>query len=323
MTTEQPDQAIWCNISARKTYYSKSLSEAQPYRTSPDDDRLIKLAFFQERWEHVVDRFIHGAFSRGLSAGRVCIGCGETSAQPYLDMLAVAICHLKAPAPAKVLEVLRNSFGISQQQWEQFLTEPKHREQRTISKLKNRCRPRVGAAEPLTLENALRKGDTARARYVVRYIQSADNYLEEAQRAVERYAETGDDHHLETFVALVTGSGITSVSHSFLFAAFGHDSFRLFQIPFAPVNITELSRMLRFRIYVPCFSKAAAREINVCHVATMSTLTNRSHYKEFFPRRKFALWRSRHNIKEKISDYRIIRDTVIGATAVQLQGHHG
>jgi hypothetical protein len=44
---------------------------------------------------------------------------------------------------------------------------PAHTEAKTLAKLKARCRPRIGAAQALSLDEALRKGDTARARHVL------------------------------------------------------------------------------------------------------------------------------------------------------------
>ena len=217
----------WCegDLERAEVYYSKSASEAQSYRNAPDDDRLIKLAFFREQWDRVVDRFTGGTFSRGFSDGKVCVGRSETAAQPFRDMLAVAVCHLDTPTPTRALKILNEAFGFSKNKWETFLTAPKHREQKSVAKLKARCRPKVGAAEAITIEAAVRKGDTPRARYVVGYIQNADASLEMAQRAVEEYVDSGDDCKLEKFIALVIGSGVTSISRSFLFSALGHDSF--------------------------------------------------------------------------------------------------
>lgn len=217
----------WCegNLEQAESYYSQAKSDAQPYRSAPDDDRLIKLAFSQEHWEKVVTRFANAAFSKWNPPQEVCLGSSVTRAQPYLDMVAVAIRQFNSPTPPQVLSLLENVFGLSERQWDSFLLKPAHRETRTIAKLKSRCRPRLGAAQGLSLEEAIRKGDTARARHVLAYIRQADEHLESAQRALERFAKTGEENELENFVSLVTDSGVTSVSHSFLFAALGHDSF--------------------------------------------------------------------------------------------------
>jgi hypothetical protein len=186
---------------------------------------LIKLAFLQEQWDKVVARFAQASFSRWNPPQEVCIGNSVTKAQSYLDMLAVAVCRWNSPTPPQVLKLLENVFGLSQEQWKTFRVKPAHMEAKTLAKLKARCRPRLGAAQALPLDEALRKGDTPRARHVLAYIQQADKHLEASQRAVDKFARTGEEPELECFVTLVTGSGVTSISHSFLFAALGHDSF--------------------------------------------------------------------------------------------------
>lgn len=217
----------WCEgkLDQAEIHYSKAKSEAQAYRSAPDNDRLIKLAFFQEQWDKVVARFGDASFGRWNSPTEVTLGSSVTRAQPYLDMLAVAVRHLNSTTPTQVLNILESVFGLSEKQWGSFRMKPTHVEAKTIAKLKSRCRPRLGAAEALSVEEALYKGNTARARHVLAYLQQADKNLEAAQRAVENFAKTGEEPELERFVSLVTGSGMASVSHSFLFAALGHDSF--------------------------------------------------------------------------------------------------
>jgi hypothetical protein len=217
----------WCEgkFDQAEKYYSQIKSEAQSYRSAADDDRLIKLAFFQEQWDKVVIRFVNASFGKLNPPSEVILGSSVTKTQPYLDMLAVAICQLNSPTPPQALNLLENLFGLSEKQWDSFRLKPVHREAKTVAKLKARCRPRLGAAEPLSAEEAFRKGGTPRARHVFTYIQQADKNLELAQRAVEEFAKTGDEAKLEFFVRSVTGSGVVSISHSFLFAALGHDSF--------------------------------------------------------------------------------------------------
>jgi hypothetical protein len=217
----------WCegDLQQAELHYSHAKSDAQSYRSGPDDDRLIKLAFFQEQWDKVTARFARASFTKWNPPKEVCIGSSVTKAQPYLDMLAVAVCRSNSPTPPQVIDLLEGAFGLSGKEWEVFRMKPVHAKTKTVANLKARCRPRLGAAQALSLAEALRKGDTTRARHVLAYIQQADKHLESAQRAVERFAKTGEQAELECFLALVTGSGVTSISRSFLFAALGHDSF--------------------------------------------------------------------------------------------------
>jgi len=217
----------WCegDLEQAESYYSRKRSEAQSYRSAPEDDRLIKLAFFQERWDKVVARFLQASFGRWNPPHEVSLGGTITKAGPYLDMLATAVCRSGSPTPPQALTLLESAFGLSQEQWRVFCSKPVHTEARMLAKLKARCRPRLGAAEAISLEDGLRKGDTARARHVLAYIRQADQHLESAQHAVEKFARTGEEAELERFIALVTDSGVTSICHSFLFSALGHDSF--------------------------------------------------------------------------------------------------
>ena len=217
----------WCegNLEQAELYYSQAKSEAQPYRSTPDDDRLIKLAFFQEQWDKVVARFASASFGKWIPPGQVTLGSSVTTARPYLDLLAAATCRLNSPTPPQVLAVIENVFGLSEGQWNSFRLLPTHKEARTVAKLKARCRPRLGGVQALSVDEAVSKGATPRAKGVLAYIQQADKNLGAAQISVERFAKNGEETELEHFVRLVTGSGISSISHSFLFAALGHDSF--------------------------------------------------------------------------------------------------
>jgi hypothetical protein len=219
------------DFAAAEAYYSKAKSEAQSYRCGPDEDRLIKLAFFQSQWELVVERFARGSFSKGMTAGKIFIGNSETSASPYLDMLAVALAKLEMPTPVRALDRLNFAFEVNKREWDDHIAKPIYRKENTVSKLRNACYPKKCARETLTVDEAARRGGTARARHVTAYIENADVALEQAQNILLRFADTGDDATLEAFIMLVTGSGIMSMSHSFLFSAFGHDSFTKDDVP--------------------------------------------------------------------------------------------
>jgi hypothetical protein len=187
---------------------------------------LIKLAFSQEDWDKVAKRFAAASFQKWNPPKEVALGSSVVAkAQPFLDMLAVAIRQLSSQTAPEILKILEDVFGHTEKQWNSFLSKPTHAETKTIAKLKARCRPRVGGVDAVSVQDAFKKGNTARARDVVAYIQTADTNLELAQRSLERFAETGEELELDRFLSNVTGSGIASLSHTFLFAALGHDSF--------------------------------------------------------------------------------------------------
>jgi hypothetical protein len=231
----------WCEgkLDEAEAYYSKPKSDAQFYRTEPDHDRLIKLAFFREDWAKVIERFCAASFSRGFLAGQVCIGRSHTTASPYLEMLACALSRADTVAPPQALDHLKHGFGVSVEDWRVLAEKIQPDETKVIAKLRKRCRPKIGAAVNRTVEAARSMGDTARARSVADYIRNADASLETAQAALERFGSTGGDADLEAFIELVIGSGIESISRSFLFAAFGHDSY-----PRSSISTSRLIRLL-------------------------------------------------------------------------------
>jgi hypothetical protein len=94
-----------------------------------------------------------------------------------------------------------------------------------IEKLKKRLSPRVKKLTPISVEQALIVGNTVRANGVLQFIRECDHLANEAQKLLEEFGNSGKEANLCQFVEIVTRSGITSVSHTFLFAAMGHDSF--------------------------------------------------------------------------------------------------
>ena len=211
--------------------YLNPNSGAQSYRTQPDYDRLIKLAFYREQWSLVVQRFVEASFSRDFSEGRVSCGNSETTAMPFLEMLSIALLKQNQDTPANVQSILTSAFGLSPKRWNSLRSEPKYAQDVTMEKIRKRCPPQPGRNPPLSVDEALSRGSTPRAKDVLEYINQCDVLLEVTQKHLEEYGKTGDERCLEQFIELVTRSGIISVSHSFLFSALGHDSFNPSDVP--------------------------------------------------------------------------------------------
>ena len=206
-------------------------SGAQSYRTQPDYDRLIKLSFVRHQWGDVIRRFVDASFSHGFSEGRVCCGSSETTTRPFLEMLAVALVALNQDTPKNVQAILTSAFGLSAKQWQEFRSDAIFRSESAVQKIEKRCPPRFGKNPPITVEEALFRGNTPRAHSVLAYIMQCDALVCKAQDHLERYGNTGDESDLNQFIEIVTRSGVTSVSHSFLFSAMGHDSFATTGVP--------------------------------------------------------------------------------------------
>jgi hypothetical protein len=179
---------------------------------SAEPDRAIKLAFFREQWHRVISKFASAGIGRGFSPGKILITAWETPAKPYLEMLAVAV-HRTAPAPEPpvISEILKHSFGMTKRQWARFASNPVFSQVATVAQLKKRCVPRTPKVQPSTLQKAMQRGATARARHLAEYIKSAEQSLERAQSVLEKFGRGGEERYLEEFIALVTGSGVTPI----------------------------------------------------------------------------------------------------------------
>jgi hypothetical protein len=225
-------------LDAAEQHYLNPKSAAQSYRTEPDHDRLIKLSFHRGQWDKVIRRFSEASFSEGFGKGMVCCGNSETAASPFLEMLAVTLIKLRQDAPAEVADILSSAFGMSAKAWRAFASNPEFASEETVARIQKKCPPRPGKNPPLTVEQALQRGRTARSLGVLEYIGKCDELLDEAQSHLERFGGTGDDSALRGFIDIVTRSGITSISHSFLFSAMGHGSISPSEAP--PERIARL-----------------------------------------------------------------------------------
>lgn len=232
---------------AAEAHYRASNNNAQPHQNGPHDDRLLKLAFAREQWQLVVERFATTSFSSGFSEGTICCGIYETAALPYLELIAIALNQLAQPTPAGIQLILERVFRMSSRRFAAFRRRTDYSDPRTIEKIKKRCIPRFRTTEPLSTDAAITRGNTPRAQKVLEYLRQCDHLVNEAQLALNAYGASGDEEELKKFVEIVTGSGLTSVSHCFLFSAMGHDSF-------APADAPPL-RMARLYSCHPVMNK--------------------------------------------------------------------
>ena len=208
-----------------KKHYLNPISKAQHYRTQPDYDRLIKLAFMREQWNDVIRFFIDAQFRFGVTKGYIVCGSSEISARPFLEMLAVALFQMNVEPSPEILSVLQSSFFLSKNKFYELQHDLKSQSTKTIQKLKKRCPPAPGKKTQITVEAAISLGDTQRSNNILNYLKECNELLCEAQECLEQFAHTGNESDLNRFIEIITYSGITSVSQSFLFSATGHNSF--------------------------------------------------------------------------------------------------
>lgn len=201
--------SILGDFKAAETHFSNASSGAQAYRTEPDYDRLIRLAFFQENWSSVMQRFTETEFSTGFADGQVCCGRSCVSAKPYLAMLAVAQVVSGGEPQAEVLGDLQEAFGVSEDEWRIFVSDGDFDQRKTIDKLKRRCPPSFGKRSPTTVESARNTGATPRAHRVLAYVKRGDEIVDSAQESLASFEQESDDRDLADFVDFVTGSGVS------------------------------------------------------------------------------------------------------------------
>ena len=210
---------------AAERHYSASKSKLHPHQNGPHDDRLLKLAFARRQWELVLSRFARTSFSKGFSEGHVCCEGVETSALPYLELIAIALNQLNHDVPDGVHLILDHVFGLTRRRFQALRRTAKYSDPATIERIRKRCVPRVKRTDSISVEEALARGNTVRENEVLKYLRDCDELVNEALAALEAYGLNGDERDLDKFIEIVTRTGVTSVSHSFLFSAMGHDSF--------------------------------------------------------------------------------------------------
>jgi hypothetical protein len=226
-TSRELGDLAWLNgdYDEAERQYSASKSKLHPHHNGPHDDRLLKLAFARGQWDLVIRRFATTSFNKGFSEGCICCGVFETAALPYLELLAIALNQLNHDVPDGVQLILDHIFGLTRRRFQALRRTPKYSDPAIIERIRKRCVPRAKQTNPISVEDALARGNTVRANEVLRYLRDCDALVNEAQAVLEAYGSSGDEGYLQKFVEIVTRTGVTSVSHSFLFSAMGHDSF--------------------------------------------------------------------------------------------------
>jgi hypothetical protein len=227
LTSRDRGDLAWAkgNLDHAEQCYGEVRDPKHPDRTGPHTDRLLRLAFVQEKWELVVRRFITTGFMRGLTPGTVVPEAFEVSGSLFLRILGVALNRLGVEVPSDARSILERVFDCRLEEFNRMRQHPEWNERDAIEKLKKRIAPRAKKFVPMSVEQALGLGNTPRANDVLRFLLECDHLVNESQAQLQEFGESGDEETLRRFIEIVTASGVTSASHTFLFAAMGHDSF--------------------------------------------------------------------------------------------------
>jgi len=187
------------DLDGAEQHYLTPTSGAQSYRTKPDFDRLIKLAFYREQWDRVIQRFVDASFTSSFSEGRVCCGNSEVAARPFLEILTISLDRLKRVLPPNVQSILTSAFGLSPESWNILSSDKTYEQETTVEKIKKRCPPQLNKSPLLTTDEALDRGCTSRANDILTYINQCDALLDEAQDHLENFGTKGDEGSLHQF----------------------------------------------------------------------------------------------------------------------------
>jgi hypothetical protein len=214
------------DLNAARDYYSRPEDhKGTVVRAGPDWDRLIKLAFFRGEWESVLNLVCEAPISPGLTTGSIILGSSETSSKAYLNMAAIAFTKLGRLEEGFLSDRVSSAFGVATDDWSKLVLAESGVEDSVVRSLQKQCLPRPAFREQLSLEEALTRGDTPRARGVMEFLTHADSLLARASRILRGFVEGGNERDLKAFVEIVTQSGVDSMSQSLLFTAMANDGY--------------------------------------------------------------------------------------------------
>lgn len=282
--------------------YSEIRHPNHPKRSGPHDDRLLRLALVREQWELVVRRFVTIGFMRGFTPGTVVAEAFEVPGLLFLTIVGVALNKLGADTPPDVGLLVERIFDCKVDEFHKMRQQPDWNEPAAIEKLKKRIAPRAKKFVPMSLERALELGKSPRASRVLRFLFECDQLVNDAQTQLQEFGESGDEENLRRFIEIVTASGITSVSHTFLFAAMGHDSFnppgappeRMIQLYSChPVmNKRHFGKLLALKFQHRLPISSAEVLTGLFHQrGSLASMINRQSYPQFFTIAKLAQFR--------------------------------
>ncbi len=213
---------------ARQYYAREGEDRSGPvYRLGTHWDRLIKLEFCVGQWESAVRAFVEAPFeSVALETGKAVILTDfEISARPYMQIAAIAACKCTPQVRQAVVEKLIRIFEMTATDIEQLFASASAISSERLQSFQRRFRPRLVGQEPRSLEEAVKRGETASAQSVLDCVLRAEEISETAARRLNEFLTSGSDAPLREFVTLLTRSGVGSVSESMLGDAISRSDF--------------------------------------------------------------------------------------------------
>lgn len=169
---------------------SSKESDWAVFRAGPDWDRLIKLSFFRQRWSELIDHVRQVEIYPNMTDSQVVIGNSSFPKAPYLSMTAIAFAM--DPQADNAIEVrIPEWFGVSVDDWRRLRNVSANECEKQRGVLQRRCKPQFSKKAPVSLENALFRGNSERARAAIAYqtvpkdVQAELQHQERRNRLIE------------------------------------------------------------------------------------------------------------------------------------------
>jgi hypothetical protein len=205
------------NLPQAYEYYSyPEDSNGAVFRRGPDLDRLIKLAFFEGKWQLVIELIYKSDIMPGMDEGQIILSGSQTGMKPYLDMLAISLSKLEQNEKNFPYKLINKFFRISQEDWSNIFHTTANKSDAEIQKSQQICLPRFTKVPYNTFENALSRGNTSRANDILDFLNNAHILLTQAKDFVKSYLKSGDEQQLLSFFKIINQSGISSISQTCL-----------------------------------------------------------------------------------------------------------
>lgn len=190
-------------------YYSMPNNiEGKVPRIGPDWDRLIKLSFYEGKWQSVLNYIEKSNMLPGMGEGRIILAGYDTSMKPYVNMLAISSKN-SGMAPSYPFDFVKKTFRISKADWSKILNTI---DESKIPSFRKKVVPIKSKIAYCSIEDALIKGNTFVSNNIIYFLNNANTYLSNAKKLVRSYLENGNDNDLQDFVNILLKPGVFSLS---------------------------------------------------------------------------------------------------------------
>lgn len=188
-----------------QSYYEKpGDSKGEVFRSGPDWDRLIVLAFISGRWEDV-PKLIAQANVTPVDDRQVVVGSGTRAKRPLAKMTAIALVKA-GPQGSRPSDTVRTCLGIDQEEWASTIEAYENINEKTIVSEQEKANPFRRRPPEISLKEALERGAAPDAAAV---LEAAKRFADDYPRLKNTFlrylahgASTDRDTVIKAIVAL-------------------------------------------------------------------------------------------------------------------------